>query len=52
MFTGRADIMGKFADGAITRIAGVMGTAIVLFLNAILVPQTLGVPLPGLPGSG
>jgi manganese transport protein len=52
MFTGRADIMGKFANGAITRIAGVGGTAIVLFLNAILVLQTLGVPLPGLPGSG
>jgi len=52
MFTGRADIMGKFANGAITRIAGVVGTAIVLFLNAILVLQTLGVPLPGLPGSG
>jgi manganese transport protein len=49
IFTGRADIMGKFANGPITRIAGAVGTAVVLLLNAVLVLQTLGVPLPGLP---
>jgi manganese transport protein len=52
IFTARADVMGEFANGAITRIAGMVGAVIVLGLNTILVLQTLGVPLPGLPGSG
>jgi manganese transport protein len=52
IFTARADVMGEFANGAITRIAGMVGAVIVLGLNTILVLQTLGVPLPGLSGSG
>ena len=48
MFTGRADVMGKFVNGRITRIAAVVATLLVLVLNAFLIAQTLGVPIPGL----
>ena len=47
--TGRRDIMGKFVNGRLTRIAGIVGTAVVLLLNAVLVLQALGMPLPGVP---
>ena len=48
MFTGRADIMGSFVNGRVTRIAAVVGTALVLALNVFLIAQTFGVPIPGL----
>src|ERR1700690_885895 len=48
MFTRRADIMGSFANGRITRIAAVVATILVLTLNVFLIVQTLGVPIPGL----
>jgi manganese transport protein len=48
MFTGRADIMGKFVNGRTTRIAAVIATMLVLGLNAFLIAQTFGVPIPGL----
>jgi manganese transport protein len=48
MFTRRADIMGSFVNGRITRIAAVAGTALVLLLNAFLIVQTLGISIPGL----
>ena len=48
MFTGRADIMGKFVNGRITRVAAVVATIVVLVLNAFLIAQTFGVPIPGL----
>jgi len=41
--------MGKFVNGRLTRIAGIVGTAVVLLLNAVLVLQALGMPLPGVP---
>jgi len=47
-FTGRADIMGRFANGRLTAVAARIGTAVVLLLNAILILQTFGVPIPGL----
>jgi manganese transport protein len=47
-FTGRADIMGKFVNGRITRVAVVVATVLVLGLNAFLIVQTFGVPIPGL----
>ena len=47
-FTGRADIMGKFVNGRVTRIAAVVATVLVLLLNLFLIAQTLGVPIPGL----
>jgi manganese transport protein len=51
IFTGRADIMGRFTNNPLTRIAAVAGTALVLVLNVILIVQTLGVPIPGLSGA-
>ncbi len=48
LFTGRADIMGRFANGRVTAVAALVGTALVLLLNLILILQTFGVPVPGL----
>ncbi len=50
IFTGRTDIMGKFANGLLTRIAALIGTAIVLTLNFFLIVQTFGIELPDFPG--
>ena len=46
VFTQRADIMGSFVNGRATRVAAILGTALVMLLNAVLVLQLLGVPLP------
>jgi manganese transport protein len=51
MFTRRADIMGQFANGRLTTIAATVATAVVLLLNAILILQTFGVPIPGVTAS-
>jgi manganese transport protein len=50
IFTGRRDIMGAFVNGRLTRVAALVGTAVVLLLNIFLIVQTLGIELPGLPG--
>ena len=50
IFTGRRDIMGDFANGRLTRIAALVGTAIVLVLNLFLIAQTFGVADAGLIG--
>jgi len=50
MFTRRSDLMGPFANGPVTHLAGLIGTALVLLLNTVLVLQTLGIAIPGLPG--
>jgi manganese transport protein len=42
MFTRRADIMGEFANSRATDVAAIVGTAVVLALNVILIVQTLG----------
>jgi manganese transport protein len=49
MFTRRTDLMGEFANGRVTHLAGLAGTAVVLLLNAVLVLQIFGVNIPGLP---
>jgi manganese transport protein len=49
MFTRRPDIMGAFANGPVTHLAALTGAAVVLALNALLIAQALGVPIPGLP---
>ena len=51
IFTGRRDIMGEFVDRKLMRIAAMSGTAVVLFLNTILLLQTFGVNIPFLPSS-
>jgi manganese transport protein len=48
LFTARRDIMGPFANGRWTSAAAIGGAAIVLALNAVLLLQTFGVPIPGL----
>ncbi len=48
IFTRRADIMGQFANSRLTTIAAMVATAVVLLLNAVLILQTFGVPIPGL----
>ena len=47
MFTRRPDIMGSFANSRLTNVAALVGTALVLVLNSILILQTLGVTIPG-----
>src|ERR1700731_2257129 len=51
IFTRRTDLMGRFANGRLTHLAGLLGAAVVLLLNAFLVLQLLGVALPGLPAA-
>ena len=41
IFTGRADVMGVFANGRATRVIAICATALVLILNAVLIYQTL-----------
>lgn len=48
VFTGRADVMGPFTNGRLTRAAAVTATVMVLLLNGLLILLTLGVPIPGL----
>jgi len=49
MFTRRPEIMGAFANSRATDMAALLGTAVVLALNAFLILQTLGISVPGLP---
>jgi len=51
MFTRRRDIMGEFANSRLTDIAAIAGTVIVLALNTVLLLQTFGIDIPGLPAS-
>jgi manganese transport protein len=39
IFTGRADIMGPFVNGRLTRIVAAIGAAVVLVLNVVLIAQ-------------
>jgi manganese transport protein len=41
IFTGRAEVMGVFANGRATRVIAICATALVLILNAVLIYQTL-----------
>lgn len=45
-FTQRADIMKSFKNSSLTAWAAIIGAALVLFLNALLLAQTFGIPLP------
>jgi manganese transport protein len=47
VFTGRRDLMGRFANRWPTQAAAVIGAAVVLTLNGLLLAQTLGFPLTG-----
>jgi manganese transport protein len=51
MFTRRADIMGSFANSRWTDALAIVGTAVIVALNVVLLLQTFGVDIPGLPTS-
>lgn len=48
LFTRNPAIMGKFANRRLTDIAAITGTTVILCMNAVLLLQTFGVPIPGL----
>jgi manganese transport protein len=52
IFTGRRDIMGDFTNPRLTTTVAMIGAVVVLSLNAILVLQIFGIPIPGLAASG
>ena len=52
ILTRRRDIMGPFANRRLVSVAAILGTVVILFLNTILLLQTFGVSIPGLPGAG
>jgi manganese transport protein len=49
IFTRRKDIMGAFANSRLTNVAAIVGAVLILSLNAILLLQTFGLDIPGLP---
>ena len=51
MVTRRRDIMGEFVNSRLTDVAAIVGTVVILCLNLVLLLQTFGVPIPGLPAS-
>jgi manganese transport protein len=51
IFTSRRDVMGPFANRKLVAYAAIAGTAVILVLNAVLVLQSFGVPIPGLPAA-
>ena len=49
LFTRRRDIMGEFANSRLIDIAAIAGAVAVLALNVVLLAQTFGIAIPGLP---
>jgi manganese transport protein len=41
IFTNRRALMGEFANGRATKVAGIVGTAVIIALNLVLLSQTL-----------
>jgi manganese transport protein len=53
MFTRRREVMGQFVNGALTNIVAISGAVVVLALNVLLILQSFGVSIPGIPiGAG
>ncbi len=52
LFTRRRDIMGRFANSRLVDAAAITGTAVIVALNVVLILQTFGLPIPGLPNAG
>jgi manganese transport protein len=48
-FSGRRDIMGSFVSSPVTTVTASLATVMVLALNLILLLQTFGIEIPGLP---
>lgn len=51
ILTSRRDIMGPFVNNRLMTAVAVLGTAVILVLNVVLLLQTIGVSLPGLPAA-
>jgi manganese transport protein len=49
LFTRRRDIMGRYVNGKLTDIGALAGMVAILALNVVLLLQTFGMPVPGLP---
>ena len=49
IFTGRSSVMGAFVNTRLTTAAAIAATILVMVLNAILIAQTFGLPVPGIP---
>jgi manganese transport protein len=49
IFTRNADIMGPYKNRKLVDILAIAGAFVVLALNFILLAQTFGIPIPGLP---
>ena len=50
MFTRNRTIMGEFTNSRLIDTLAIIGTVLILTLNAVLLAQTFGVPIPGLAG--
>ncbi len=50
VFTRNRAIMGEFVNGRVIDVLAIVGAAIILCLNVVLLMQTFGVPIPGLDG--
>ena len=48
VFTRSRRIMGEFANSRLTDAVAIVGAAVILSLNVVLLLQTFGVPIPGL----
>jgi len=49
MFTRRRDLMGRFANSGRLHALAIVGTAAIVVLNIVLLAQTFGIAIPGLP---
>ena len=47
VLTSRRDVMGPFANRRMVAFAAILGTVVILTLNAVLLMQTFGVAVPG-----
>jgi manganese transport protein len=43
--------MGEFANSTLIDVVAITGSAVILALNAVLLLQTFGAPIPGLSAS-
>jgi manganese transport protein len=51
LLTRRRDVMGQFVNSRLVGVGAILGTVVVLMLNTLLILQTLGVEIPGLPSN-
>jgi manganese transport protein len=50
-FSGRTSLMAEYANRPVIKLLGIAAAVIVISLNAVLLWQTLGLPVPGLRGA-